>query len=154
MATSRPKLVDLSNFGIHAQNSGERCCRCGQPVRGWSEAIFADELCGNCSFIEGKRDGRHIRVGRREAAFYRPRSVHVLHPQMHEQKGRLVWEGVVLPQRAHRSISCVVRIDGDLYTGRDEGGYVALHDVRGNLCRAFGLQLSQKHLAALYQLQK
>ncbi|HKX24628.1 MAG TPA: hypothetical protein VJM46_05310 [Candidatus Saccharimonadales bacterium] len=86
--------------------------------------------------------------------FYRPRTVYVLHPQMRESKMITIWDGVRLPQTAHQVIRCAVRIDGDLYVGRDRGGYVSLHDRRGNECRNFGLQIKTKHMLALYEAQQ
>ena len=154
MTLRPPNLVDLSTFGIHIQNPGDKCCRCQRSVRGWSEAIFADELCSNCKDIVGSRRGERVRIGRREGMFYRPRTVYVLHPQMRESKMITIWDGVRLPQTAHQVIRCAVRIDGDLYVGRDRGGYVSLHDRRGNECRNFGLQIKTKHMLALYEAQQ
>lgn len=154
MSLRSPNLVDLSTFGIHIQNPGDRCCRCGNSVRGWSEAIFADELCGNCKDVVGTRDGKRVRVNRREAMFYRPRTVYVLHPQMQQSHMRVIWEGVTLPQTAHKVVRCAVRIDGELYVGRDRGGYVSLHDRQGAQCRNFGLQITTKHMLKLYELQQ
>lgn len=154
MTLRPPNLVDLSTFGIHVQNPGDKCCRCKASVRGWSEALFADELCSNCKEVVGKRGGQRVRIGRREGIFYRPRTVYVLHPQMRESKMVTIWDGVRLPQTAHQALRCAVRIDGELYLCRDRGGYVSLYDRQGNMCRNFGLQIKSDHMLALYRAQQ
>lgn len=154
MSVRPPGLVDLSTHGIHVQNPGDKCCRCGVSVRGWSEALFADELCSNCKYVVGNRGGQRVRMGRREGMFYRPRTVYVLHPQVRETKLITIWGGVRLPQTAHQVLSCAVRIDGELYVGRSCGEYVSLYDRSANLCREFGLRITRKHLLALYEAQQ
>ena len=154
MPLRAPNLVDLSTFGIHINNPGDRCCRCRSSVRGWSEAIFADELCSNCKDVVGNRNGQRVRIGRREGMFYRPRTIYVLHPQMRESHMITIWDGVRLPQRSHQVLRCAMRIDGELYVGRDRGNYVSLYDRQGNLCRDFGLEISREHMLALYELQR
>lgn len=81
MTAQRPKLTDVAEFGIHIMNPEHRCCRCKRTTRGYSEGLFADDLCGDCNSINVRpRDQRPSYLSRREAVFYRPRSVYVMHP--------------------------------------------------------------------------
>lgn len=149
MTRRSPNLTDLGDFGIHVMNPEHLCCRCGKSVRGFTECLFADELCRPCS--EFKAGGRHY--SRREDVFYRPKAVYVMHPRHFVSQVRVIWDGVMLPQEQITTYTCVVKIDGQLYVGRDRGGYVSLFDGRGNLVRDYGLRLTRQHLEALYQAQ-
>jgi hypothetical protein len=155
MAVKRPNLTDLSVFGIHIDNPEQQCCRCKKSVRGWSEGIFIDELCSDCGEVRVRgRDGKPTRRNRREAMFYRPSSVYAMHPSTYLSKMITIWDGVLLPQKSVTYFTCVVKIDGVLYVGRNRGEYVSLHDRRGGLVRDFGLKISQEHLTRIYAAQQ
>lgn len=155
MALRPPKLVDLSMFGIHIMNPEQQCCRCKANMRGFSDGIFADELCGNCYQIPvRKTDGSKGHGSRRELQFYRPRTVWVMHPSTYVSQMRTIWSDVLIPNRPHHYFRAVVRIDGKLYVARDKGGYVSLHTPQGQLVRDFGLRLDQKHMGHIYEAQQ
>jgi hypothetical protein len=150
MTLQRANLVDLAKFGIHIHNPEHHCCICGANTRGWSEGLLADDLCRNCSTVgpRGERRSRH------EALFYTAKTIHVRPPQVRRSRNVYVVNNVVQPQRVTSRMLCVVKIDNELFAGRDRGNYVALYNTAGTLIREFGLEITQQLLATIYAQQR
>ena len=149
------ELLDLSTYGIHFNNPGDRCCQeaCGHgSVRGWGEALFADELCERCYMMPTKVGGKIVRVSRRRL-FYRHGTVLVMLPTDVRRTMLKLWGHLPQPPRQPGSYSCLVKIDGQLYFGCRELGAIALERQDG-LRREHGLQLTQKRLGQLYVEQR
>ena len=149
MALRPPKLVDLATFGIHVNNHGTQCCRCGNSARGFSDSIHADDLCSMCYYVPVRRDGRIVRAGRQEVQFYRPSTVWVMTPETFQSHMRVVWGGALVRQAAVQRISGVVKIDGVYYV--THGGNL----YSGGVCvRQFALHLEERQLRQIYNAQQ
>lgn len=149
MALRPPNLVDLSTFGIHVNNHGNLCCRCGNPTRDYCEGIHADELCRVCGPFRVKKDGRVIYGNRQELVFYRPRTVWVMTPQTFQSHLRVIWNGELVRQAAVTRMSGVVKVDGVSYV--THGGNL----YHGGTCvRQHALHLDEEHLREIYAVQQ